>query len=85
LTFAAENLTRCNASGALIVKVLEPLNLKKDSGLLTGLLTQSPQILNLMQGSCHSLLLIHAQLVRWLQENIALQAAYKAKGSFVLP
>jgi hypothetical protein len=50
LTFAAEKLARCNAYGALIFKVLKPLNLKKDSGLLTGLLTQSPQILNLMQG-----------------------------------
>jgi hypothetical protein len=37
------------------------------------------------QGSCHSLLLIHAQLVRWRQENIAVQAAYKDKKSFVLP
>jgi hypothetical protein len=33
-----------------MIKALKPLNLKKDSGLLTGLLTQSPQILNLMQG-----------------------------------
>ena len=36
-------LYRCsrgnNASGTLIVKALKPLNLKKDSGLLTGLLT----------------------------------------------
>jgi hypothetical protein len=39
LTFATEKLARCNASGALIFKVLKPLNLKKDSGLLTGLLT----------------------------------------------
>ena len=28
-----------NASETLIVKALKPLNLKKDSGLLTGLLT----------------------------------------------
>jgi hypothetical protein len=28
-----------NACGTLMVKALKPLNLKKDSGLLTGLLT----------------------------------------------
>jgi hypothetical protein len=38
LTLAAEKLTG-NASGTLIVQALKPLNLKKDSGLLTGLLT----------------------------------------------
>jgi hypothetical protein len=43
LRLNSDLLYRCsrgnNASGTLIVKALKPLNLKKDSGLLTGLLT----------------------------------------------
>jgi hypothetical protein len=34
-----QHLRNDNVSGTLMIKALEPLNLKKDSGLLTGLLT----------------------------------------------
>jgi len=34
-----QHLTNDNASELLMIKALKPLNLKKDSGLLTGLLT----------------------------------------------
>jgi hypothetical protein len=34
-----QHLRNDNVSGTLMIKALEPLNLKKDNGLLTGLLT----------------------------------------------
>jgi len=36
-----QHLTNDNASGLLMIKALKPLNLEKDSGLLTGLLTHN--------------------------------------------